>query len=164
MTIAWIGLGANLGKPEAEIARAFAELGGLPQTQLLARSRLYRTKPWGPVAQADFVNAVAALETALAAQALLNELLAIEARHGRERRERWGPRILDLDLLLYGRERIVSERLHVPHPRMSERAFVLVPLAELAPELDIPGAGCVSELLAALDRSGRLDGVAPLAA
>ncbi|MGH8161920.1 MAG: 2-amino-4-hydroxy-6-hydroxymethyldihydropteridine diphosphokinase [Gammaproteobacteria bacterium] len=163
MTTAWIGLGANLGDPAAEVTRAFAELGELPKTRLVARSRLYRTRPWGPVPQPEFVNAVARLETDLEAGTLLEQLLAVEARHGRERsphEERWGPRILDLDLLLYGDEEIVTERLEIPHPRMVERAFVLVPLAELAPELEIPGAGRVGDLLAHVDRGG----VAPLAA
>lgn len=160
MTTAWIGLGGNLGEPENELAQTFAELNRLPDTELRARSRLYRTKPWGPVTQADFVNAVARLETDLEAEALLDELLAVEARHGRERRERWGPRILDLDLLLYGEKCITTERLEVPHPRIAERAFVLVPLAELAPELEVPGAGPISALLAGLDTSG----VTPLAA
>ncbi len=157
MIDAWIGLGANLGDPEAELARAFAELGDLRKTRCVACSRLYRTRPWGPVPQADFVNAVAGLETGLGAAALLEELLAIEARHGRERapdEERWGPRILDLDLLLYGEETIVTDRLQVPHPRLAERAFVLVPLAELAPDLEVPGAGRVRNLLGRVDRSG----------
>ncbi|MGH8274907.1 MAG: 2-amino-4-hydroxy-6-hydroxymethyldihydropteridine diphosphokinase [Gammaproteobacteria bacterium] len=159
MTTAWIGLGGNVGEPEKELVRAFIELNELPDTELRARSHLYRTKPWGSVPQADFVNAVARLETGLEAEALLDELLAIETRHGRKRRERWGPRILDLDLLLYGEKHIVAERLEVPHPRIAERAFVLVPLAELAPEVEVPGAGRVSELLARVDRGG----VTPLA-
>ncbi|MDN5864216.1 MAG: 2-amino-4-hydroxy-6-hydroxymethyldihydropteridine diphosphokinase [Gammaproteobacteria bacterium] len=159
MTPAWVGLGSNLGEPASAVENAICELESLPETQLAARSRLYRTPPWGPE-QPDFINAVAKLETGLEAGTLLTELLAIEARHGRERRERWGPRTLDLDLLLYGKERIVTNRLEVPHPRLAERAFVLVPLAELEPELEVPGAGKVSALLACVDASG-VEALAP---
>lgn len=162
MIATWIGLGANLGDPETEVTRSFAELDKIAKTRLVARSRLYRTRPWGPVPQPDFVNAVAHLETGLEAETLLDQLLAIESRRGRERsprEERWGPRVLDLDLLLYGKETIGTERLQVPHPRLAERAFVLVPLVELAPELEIPGLGRVSDLLMRMDRGG----VAPLA-
>lgn len=154
MTTAWIGLGSNLGDPRGAIERAFTELDALPASSLRERSRLYRSRPWGPVAQPDFLNAVAALDTGLAPEELLDELLGIEKRHGRERGERWGPRTLDLDLLLYGEETISTPRLQVPHPRLAERAFVLVPLAELAPELEVPGEGTVAELLARVDADG----------
>ena len=154
MTAAWVALGSNLGDCEAHLNAAFEELDALARTRLAARSRLYRSAPWGPVAQPDYLNAVAALETALGAHELLAALLAIEARHGRERRERWGPRTLDLDLLLYDDEVIATQALSVPHPRMSERAFVLVPLAELAPDLTVPGVGTVADLLARLDAGG----------
>jgi 2-amino-4-hydroxy-6-hydroxymethyldihydropteridine diphosphokinase len=163
MTIAWVGLGANRGAPATTIRKALEDLNDGPDTRVLARSRLYRTRPWGPVEQPDFINAVAKLETTLSAEALLDGLLAIEARHGRERGEhieRWGPRTLDLDLLLYGDETIVTDKLQVPHPRMAERAFVLVPLAELAPALEVPGRGRVEALLA---RTGA-EGVVELAA
>ncbi len=154
MTVAWIGLGGNIGDSRDEIERAFTELGELPASELQGRSCLYRTKPWGPVPQADFVNAVAALETALAPEALLDELQAIELHHGRKHGERWGPRTLDLDLLLYGNETIATPRLRVPHPRLAERAFVLAPLAELAPDLQVPGAGVVTELLSRVEAGG----------
>ncbi|MGH8271919.1 MAG: 2-amino-4-hydroxy-6-hydroxymethyldihydropteridine diphosphokinase [Gammaproteobacteria bacterium] len=160
MSTAWIGLGSNLGDSRAAIERAFTELGELPASELQKHSRLYCSKPWGPVPQPDFVNAVAALETALAPEVLLDELLAIESRHGRERGERWGPRTLDLDLLLYGDETISTPRLQVPHPRLAERAFVLAPFAELAPDLQVPGAGTVMELLSRVEQGG----VIPLAA
>ncbi|HEX5313477.1 MAG TPA: 2-amino-4-hydroxy-6-hydroxymethyldihydropteridine diphosphokinase [Gammaproteobacteria bacterium] len=159
MTAAWIGLGSNLGDSRAEIEAAFAELDSLPHTSLRSRSRLYRTRPVGPVAQPDFVNAAAALETALAPEELLDALLAVEARHGRERREHWGPRTLDLDILLYDETQIATARLSVPHPRLAERAFALCPLADIAPQAEVPGAGSVAVLLARLDTSG----VTPLA-
>lgn len=160
MTIAWVGLGANQGAPAETVRQAFGELDTLPGTALLARSRLYRTPPWGVVEQPDFINAVARVDTTLEAEPLLDALLAIEKRHGRERHERWGPRTLDLDLLLYGDETIVTARLEVPHPRMAERALVLVPLAELAPDLEVPGRGAVATLLQAADSRG----ITPLAA
>lgn len=157
MSRAWIGLGSNLGDSAREITVALDELAGLPATVLRARSTLYRSEPWGPVAQPEYLNAVAELETALEPEALLAALLEIEHRHGRERPVHWGPRILDLDLLLYDGAVIASAVLTVPHPRMAERPFVLVPLAEIAPDVEVPGAGRVSALLARLD--GR--GVAP---
>lgn len=160
MTSAWVGLGSNMGESAGIVEAACAELDGLRDTALVARSSLYRTAPWGPIEQPDFVNAVARLGTALEAEVLLDELLALEARHGRARAERWGPRTLDLDLLLYGREHITSARLQIPHPRMAERAFVLVPLAELDPELEVPGRATVAALLRGVDRRG----VAALAA
>lgn len=153
MTTTWVGLGSNLGESVKCLEAAFGELDALAQTRLLRRSRLYKTAPWGVTDQPDFINAVAELTTTLAPEALLDALLAIEARHGRERREHWGPRTLDLDLLLYGAERITTERLQVPHPHLGERAFVLVPLAELEPALEIPGSDTVSRLLATVDAS-----------
>ena len=144
--LAWIGLGANLGDPASTLQEAFGELTALPRTRLLARSSLYRSAPidaGGP----DYVNAVAQIATGLGAHALLAQLQAIERRHGRERPFRNAPRTLDLDLLLYGDEVIATPTLSVPHPRLHERAFVLVPLAELAPELAIRGLGPVSRLL-----------------
>ncbi len=129
---AWVALGANLGDARATVLQAFEDLAQLPQTRLIARSRLYRTAPHeasGP----DFVNAVAGLETGLSAPALLLALQSLENAAGRQRPYPNAPRTLDLDLLLYGEARIDSPRLTVPHPRMRERAFVLQPLAELAP-------------------------------
>ena len=148
-TKAFIGLGANLGDPETQVRRAFAALAELPRTRLLAASSLYRSAPVGVVAQLDFVNAVAEVETALTARALLEALLAEERRFGRTREFPNAPRTLDLDLLLYGDRVIAEPGLVVPHPRMHERAFVLAPLAEIAPDIAIPGKGRAAALLAA---------------
>lgn len=144
---AYIGLGSNLGTPEQQILSGFAELGALPGTRLAAHSRLYRSAPMGYANQPDFVNAVACLVTELDPEALLDALLAIEIRHGRQREFPNSPRTLDLDVLLYDDRHIESARLTVPHPRMSSRAFVLRPLAEIAPDLQIPGLGRVTDLL-----------------
>jgi 2-amino-4-hydroxy-6-hydroxymethyldihydropteridine diphosphokinase len=119
-----------------------------------ARSRLYRTPPWGILEQPDFVNAAARLETALAPRQLLDALLAIEAAAGRVRGVTNGPRTLDLDLLLYGDQVIAVPGLVVPHPRLHQRAFVLLPLADVAPELEVPGQGRVAELLERVDTAG----------
>jgi 2-amino-4-hydroxy-6-hydroxymethyldihydropteridine diphosphokinase len=149
---AHVALGANLGDPRAQVLAAFDALAALPHTQLQARSQLYLTPPWGLREQPPFVNAVAQLDTALDADDLLQALLGIERAAGRERTgERWGPRRLDLDLLLYGETVRDDERLTLPHPRMGERAFVLLPLAELAPDLVVPGQGRVADLLARVD-------------
>jgi len=149
MTRAYVGLGANLDDPRTHIERALAELARLPRTRLVARSSLYRSAPVGFRAQPDFLNAVAALDTDLDPQSLFEALRAIERRHGRERPFPGAPRTLDLDLLLYGEDTIATPTLAVPHPRMHERAFVLAPLAEIAPEARVPGRGPVAELLAA---------------
>lgn len=149
MTIAYIGIGSNLEDPRAQVLRAFDELGHLPDTRLTARSSLYRTAPIGHAAQPDFINAVAALDTQLPAEALLRELQAVEARHHRARSFPNAPRTLDLDLLLYGDARIDQPGLSVPHPRMHERAFVLQPLIEIAPRARIPQRGAASRCLAA---------------
>ena len=148
-TQAFIGLGANLGDPQAQVRAAIASLGALPRTRLIAWSSLYRSAPVGVGPQPDFVNAVAKVETALPARELLEELLTAEARAGRERPSPGAPRTLDLDLLLYG-DRIIEEPgLVVPHPRMHERAFVLLPLAEIDPEAVVPAKGRIRTLLAA---------------
>jgi 2-amino-4-hydroxy-6-hydroxymethyldihydropteridine diphosphokinase len=142
-----VGLGANLGDASATLEAALAALSALPRTRWQATSSVYRTQPVdaeGP----DFLNAVARLRTGLTAHELLSALQGIEAAHGRERPYRNAPRTLDLDLLLYGDDVIHSEALTVPHPRLHERAFVLVPLAELSPEAVVPGRGAVSLLLA----------------
>ncbi|WP_147651347.1 2-amino-4-hydroxy-6-hydroxymethyldihydropteridine diphosphokinase [Vulcaniibacterium gelatinicum] len=151
-----IGLGANLGDAAATVRAAIAALADLPDTELLAASRLYRTPAWGETAQPDFINAAALLRTGLEARALLQALLAIERRHGRERSAatRWGARTLDLDLLLYGDAVIAEAGLHVPHPHLHERAFALVPLLEIAPEIAIPGVGPAREALARLPAEG----------
>jgi len=145
---AFIGLGANLAEPEVQVRRAIAALESIPKTRLLATSSLYRSSPLGYAAQPDFVNAVARIETELSATALLEALLAIEARSGRTRDFPNAPRALDLDLLLYGERVIAEPGLVVPHPRMHQRAFVLVPLGEIAPEAIVPGKGPVRALIA----------------
>lgn len=155
MTRAYIGLGSNLDLPREQVRRAIAELGRLPRTALLRCSPLYASTPVGPRDQPDYVNAVALLETQLAPLELLDELQAIESAHGRRRDgPRWGARPLDLDILLYGDRIIREQRLVVPHPELTHRAFVLKPLCDIAPEADIPGAGPVAELLRRSDLSG----------
>ncbi|MEI8305104.1 MAG: 2-amino-4-hydroxy-6-hydroxymethyldihydropteridine diphosphokinase [Burkholderiales bacterium] len=147
-TLACLGLGANLGDPAAAIASALAAIERLPDTWVIARSSLWRSAPVlaeGP----DFINAVAVLRTGLAPLALLDALQAIELAHGRERPWPNAPRLLDLDLLLHGDAVMTTERLTLPHPRMHQRAFVLAPLAEVAPALTLPGLGPVGPLLAA---------------
>ena len=148
-----MGLGGNLGDAAATVRHAFRDLDALPHTRLLRASRLYRTPAWGRTDQPDFINAVAMLETALAPRELLDGMLAIEQEAGRERRaeERWGPRTLDLDLLLYGDEVIDEPGLHVPHPRLHERVFALLPLVEIAPDAMIPGVGAARAVLAAME-------------
>jgi 2-amino-4-hydroxy-6-hydroxymethyldihydropteridine diphosphokinase len=153
---ACIGLGGNVGDVAATLQAAFDALDRLPGTRLLARSRLYRTAAWGNEAQPEFLNAAALVETTLAPRAFLDELLAIERAFGRERRERWGPRTLDLDLLLYGDAVVDVPGLHVPHPYLHERAFVLRPLADVAPDALVPGHGTVDALLVGVDASGCL--------
>jgi 2-amino-4-hydroxy-6-hydroxymethyldihydropteridine diphosphokinase len=157
---AFIGLGSNLDDPPAQLRQAFAELAMLPSSALTGRSPLYRSDPIGPPGQPDYVNAVVRLDTELAPEDLLDALQAIEQAHQRRRDVRWGPRTLDLDLLLYGEQCIASERLQVPHPHMHQRAFVLYPLADIAPTLHLPALGNLADLLAACPRQGleRLDG------
>jgi len=156
---AYVGLGANLGNPTTQVERALAELACLPQTRLLAASSLYLSKPVGYSDQPDFVNAVAGLATHLSPRGLLEQLLAIETRHGRTRAFKNAPRTLDLDLLLYDGLVMHESGLTLPHPRMLERAFVLLPLAEIAPDCPIPGHGPVSANLAPVKDAGlhRLD-------
>jgi len=151
--VAYIGLGSNLEDPVRQVRRALDELNALPQTRLLRRSPLYRSPPHGPAEQPDYVNAVAMLETRLDPQALLDGLHRIEHRHGRVRAMHWGPRTLDLDLLLYADRRIDSQHLTVPHPQMHQRAFVLVPLHDIAPDLRLPGLGLLAERLREVDAS-----------
>ncbi|MFZ2301837.1 MAG: 2-amino-4-hydroxy-6-hydroxymethyldihydropteridine diphosphokinase [Gallionella sp.] len=139
--IAFIGLGSNLEDPRSQLQRAFAELDGLPNTRLTACSSLYRSAPLGYPGQPEFVNAVAKIATALTPQALLQALLQIEREHGRERTFRNAPRTLDLDVLLYDDMQLHEHGLTIPHPQMHLRAFVLQPLLEIAPNVDIPGIG-----------------------
>jgi 2-amino-4-hydroxy-6-hydroxymethyldihydropteridine diphosphokinase len=146
VTLAYVGLGANLGDREGTIRAAVADLPGV-----VAVSTLRETDPVGITDQPRFLNGVAALETGLTPRELLDVLLAVERRLGRERGRRWGPRTIDLDLLLYGDEVIDETGLTIPHPRLHERRFVLEPLADLAPKLAVPGHGRVKDLLAKLD-------------
>lgn len=146
MTRAYVGVGANLGERERTIESAIAALPGV-----VAVSALRETDPVGVVDQPRFLNGAVALETRLSARELLDTLLGIERSLGREREERWGPRTIDLDLLLYGGLELDEPGLTLPHPRLHERRFVLEPLAEIAPELEIPGRGRVKDLLAGLD-------------
>jgi 2-amino-4-hydroxy-6-hydroxymethyldihydropteridine diphosphokinase len=145
--VAFVGVGANLGEPRRQVERAFLELDAIEHTRRVLTSSLYRCAPIGYLAQPPFVNAVVQLETGLPAERLLAELQAIESRHGRSRSFANAPRTLDLDLLLYGEDVIRTEALEVPHPRMHERAFVLIPLLEIAPQAAIPGRGPARELV-----------------
>ena len=144
---AYVGLGSNLNDPESQVREAAARLARLPDTHLIALSPLYASAPFGKTDQPDFVNAVAGLLTRLDAPALHAALLSIEGALGRpQERERWGPRVIDLDLLSYGRERRGEGPLLLPHPGIVERNFVLYPLSDIAPEMDLPGLGRVAEL------------------
>ena len=149
MTLAYVALGANLDDPQLTIQAAIKALDSIPLTQCVAASSLYRTAPVGLRNQPDFINAVAALETRLAPQALLDELFEIEQQFGRRRSIKNAPRTLDLDLLLHDEHTADTPALILPHPRMHQRAFVLAPLAEIAPQLVIPGHGAIAPLLAA---------------
>ena len=148
--IAYVALGSNLADPAEQVRKAMVALGSLPHCVVAARSSLYRTAPRGYSDQPDFINAVVRLVTALSARELLTRMLALESDWGRVRTIPNGPRILDLDLLLYDHERITEPRLVVPHPRMHERAFVLVPLLEIAPSIEIPGIGPAAPIAATL--------------
>ncbi len=156
----YIGLGSNLATPHAQLRSALAALAALPQTHLAAQSSLYASDPLGPADQPRYVNAVAALDTDLSPLALLDALQTIELEQGRTRKaERWGPRTLDLDILLFGERQLNEPRLTVPHYHMHARAFVLYPLAEIAPALRLPDGRALSELLSACPFIGleRLD-------
>lgn len=157
----FVGLGGNVGDAKHTIAQAITNLDQLSDGEVVAVSSMYRSAPWGVPEQPDFINAVAMLSTRISPTYLLEALLAIERTHGRERdREtHWGPRTLDLDILLYGQMRIEQPGLCVPHPRMHERAFVLVPLLEIAPDAEIPGIGLARDCLSNVDTSDlmRLD-------
>lgn len=144
--LAYVGLGSNLDDPERQVNRAFDLLENIESTSLVARSSLYRSAPFGSVAQPDFINAVACLRSRLEPRALLNELHDIERSSGRKRGVRWGPRTLDLDLLAFGDQEIDQPGITLPHPGIAERNFVLLPLIEIAPTLVIPGLGCVSDV------------------
>lgn len=154
MKTAYVALGANLDDPATTVRAAFAALANLPDSRIVHCSSLYRTAPVGLADQPEFINAVAEVETALAPEALLDALLEIEQRFGRIRAERNGPRTLDLDLLLYNDQCVDLPRLTLPHPRLHLRAFVLQPLAEIAPNLTIPGRGTVAAWLPAVANQG----------
>ncbi|MGJ7458121.1 2-amino-4-hydroxy-6-hydroxymethyldihydropteridine diphosphokinase [Halomonas sp. MA07-2] len=155
---AWIGLGSNLDDPRRHIEQALEELDRLPLTRRLGASRCYVSRPLGPRDQPDFINAVALLETRLSPLALLDQLQALEQRHRRVRARRWGPRTLDLDLLLFDDSVLSLPRLSVPHPELTHRAFVVLPLLELAPTLALPDGLRLAGLAEALEA----DGLAPL--
>jgi len=154
--VAYLALGSNLGDRAAHIRAALAALGARPGTRVIGVSRLYETPPWGPVPQGAYLNACAAIETTLAPRALLDLCLSIERASGRERLVRWGPRTLDVDILLYGGAKIAEPDLTIPHARMLERAFVLVPLMDIAPDLVVDGTP-IAAALAGLDRSGIIE-------
>lgn len=146
MIPAFIGLGSNLDRPEQQVLAAIRELAVLPQSRLIVTSSLYRSTPLGPQDQPDFINAVVKLETGLPAADLLGQLQQLERQHGRTRTVHWGPRTLDLDLLLYADMIIDTDTLSVPHPQISLRGFVLEPLLEIEPAVAIPGLGPAREI------------------
>ncbi|MEF2550622.1 2-amino-4-hydroxy-6-hydroxymethyldihydropteridine diphosphokinase [Aurantimonas sp. A2-1-M11] len=150
---AYLGLGGNIGDPAANMAAALRRIDARDDTAVAAVSRLYRTPPWGKTDQPDFVNACAAVDTTLSPPELLALCLATERAFKRERRERWGPRTLDLDVLDYAGMPHADETLTLPHPRVTERAFVLVPLGDIAPELTFDGRS-VADWIAAADPEG----------
>ncbi|CAM3770916.1 2-amino-4-hydroxy-6-hydroxymethyldihydropteridine diphosphokinase [Rheinheimera salexigens] len=155
MTRCFIGLGANLAQPIVQLQQALSAIQALPNTKLVDASAFYGSKPMGPQDQPDYVNAVVAIDTELAAEALLDHLQQIEQQQGRQRKaNRWGPRTLDLDILLYGQQIISTERLTVPHYGLSQREFVLYPLAEIAPELILPDGTVLQHLLTQVPKNG----------
>ena len=152
MTVAYIAIGSNLASPLEQVNAAVQALGDIPQTRVVALSSFYRTPPLGPQDQPDYLNAAIALETALSAEALLDNTQRIELQQGRVRKEeRWGPRTLDLDIMLFGDAQIHTERLTVPHYDMKRRGFMLWPLFEIAPDLTFPDGEHLSALLAQLN-------------
>lgn len=159
--LVFLGLGSNLSDPRLQLQKAITALAGLRKSRLVAVSSFYRSRPMGPQDQPEYLNAVASLETDLEPEALLDALQTIERDHGRVRDRHWGARTLDLDILLYGNEVISTERLTVPHPGLQLREFVLYPLYELAPELDVPGLGSLACLYRHCDANGieRLEGL-----
>lgn len=146
--VAYIGIGSNLDSPQQQVQRALQELAAIPGTRLITASPWYQSVAVGPGEQPSYVNGVAQLETGLDAHALLDHLQAIEQAHERVREVRWGPRTLDLDLLLFGTDLIQTARLSVPHPYLTQRNFVLYPLADIAPQLILPSGDSLASLLA----------------
>ncbi len=152
---AYVGVGSNLSDPQSQVLAAIAKLATLPLTRVVLISPRYASHPMGSVVQPEFVNAVVALLTQLGAPELLDALRGLERAFGRpERREKWGPRIIDLDILVYGRERRSDPELTLPHPGIAGRNFVLYPLGDIAPDLDIPGLGRVSQLRSRVPAEG----------
>ncbi len=147
----YIGLGSNLDNPLQQVRQALTELTQLPHSTLIKQSQLYRSDPVGPAGQPDYINAVAQIQTRLQPEALLDQLQQLEQKHRRVRLQHWGPRTLDLDILLFGDQRISTARLSVPHPYMAERSFVLYPLLEIAPELSLPDGRSLIELIVQCD-------------
>ena len=148
MTIAYIGLGSNMQSPKQQIKSAIKSISEIPEIQVLKVSSLYKSKPVGPQGQNDYINAVIKIETDFMPLELLDCMQDIENQHGRIRKEHWGPRILDLDILIFGKKIIQDKKLTIPHPEIEKRPFVLVPLAEIDSNCSIPGIGLVSDLLA----------------
>lgn len=159
MSSVYIGLGSNLEGPQQQLSSAIAEIGQLPATTVLQHSPFYRSTAIGPGEQPDYINAVAYLHTDLDAMALLQQLQAIEQAHGRQRLLRWGARTLDLDILLFDDMVLETEALHLPHPRIAERNFVIAPLYDLCPGLALPDGTTLGSLLATMSQAGlqRLD-------
>ena len=150
--MAYSGIGSNLDDPVRQVKEALEELDTIPDSVLIDQSSLYSSKPMGPADQPDYVNAVAAIDTLLSPGELLQALQKIEQRLGRQHTgEKWGPRVIDLDLLLYGKKKISTDTLTVPHPGLHERDFVIIPLAEIAGNMSIPGKGQLSTLIAACE-------------
>jgi|TARA_B100000959_G_scaffold236554_1_gene255412 2-amino-4-hydroxy-6-hydroxymethyldihydropteridine diphosphokinase len=148
MTIAYIGLGSNMQSPKQQIKSAIKSISEIPEIQVLKVSSLYKSKPVGPQGQNDYINAVIKIETEFMPLELLDCMQDIENQHGRIRKEHWGPRILDLDILIFGKKIIQDKKLTIPHPEIEKRPFVLVPLAEIDSNCSIPGIGLISDLLA----------------
>ena len=147
MTRAYIGLGSNLANPRQQLSKALYALTQLPKTTVVATSALYQSAPVGPQNQPDYLNATVALDTALEPLALLDALQAIETQQGRVRKEHWGARTLDLDILLFGSHIINTPRLTIPHPYLSQRSFVLMPLADISPDLQLPDGQLLVDLV-----------------
>jgi len=164
VTRAFVGLGSNQGDSRLIVAAASVRVGALPGTDLRCSSSQYLTPPWGVLDQPAFINSVVEIDTVLSPSRLLEELLTLERQAGRVRgSERWGPRALDLDILLYGQELVSDAGLRIPHPHLAQRAFVLLPLAEIAAQQVVPGLGRVVDLLARID-AGECRRLEPLAA
>jgi len=155
MSLAYVGIGSNLSDPAMQVQMAVDAIANIQLSSIVNVSSLYFSRPMGPEGQPDYMNAVLSLETELTPLQLLDELQAIENKAGRVRKDnRWGPRILDLDILLYGEQQISTERLTVPHYGMKLREFVLIPLAEISSRLTLPDGSCVTTLSQQIDDNG----------